>query len=248
MTEEELDALTRRVLLDSMEPALEPDPDSDPEREAEEASFTPSKRYERSIQAMLENPVRWANRRARPVWVRGLQRVAMLLLVCSLSFGSVLVVSPTVRAAVMRWAVELYENHMTYRYSGEMTDGQMPLYEITDLPEGYVEVREEREESPDFVFIVYRDEAAQKEIYLEYVFMQQGALSDFVTTEDMSILPVTVNGLEGQLFLRDDWSYKRNGITWIDPESNLQFTLHANLSELDILHTAESVSLVKTEK
>ena len=34
-------------------------------------------------------------------------------------------------------------------------------------------------------------------------------------------------------------------ITWIDPEQNIQFSVDANLSENDILHVAESVSLVK---
>ena len=78
--------------------------------------------------------------------------------------------------------------------------------------------------------------------------MQQASASGFVPGENTMILPVTVNGLDGQLFLEDDWENKRNVITWIDPDSNLQFTLHANLDRTDILDMAESVSLVKTEK
>ena len=55
---------------------------------------------------------------------------------------------------------------------------------------------------------------------------------------------MTVNDLEGQLFLEKDWENTRSTLTWIDAERNLQFTLMAALNEIDILHIAESVSLV----
>lgn len=77
--------------------------------------------------------------------------------------------------------------------------------------------------------------------------MSQGGASDFVT-EDSEVLSVTVNGLEGQLFLEKDWENTRSTLTWIDAERNLQFTLMAALSENDILHIAESVSLAELPK
>ena len=50
-----------------------------------------------------------------------------------------------------------------------------------------------------------------------------------------------------------DWNYSQfislsSTLTWIDADNNIQFTLMAALNENDILHIAESVSLVKTEK
>ena len=74
--------------------------------------------------------------------------------------------------------------------------------------------------------------------------MSQGGAADFVT-EDTEIISVTVNDLEGQLFLEKDWENTRSTLTWIDAERNLQFTLMAALNETDILHIAESVSLTK---
>ena len=59
---------------------------------------------------------------------------------------------------------------------------------------------------------------------------------------------MTVNDLEGQLFLEKDWENTRSTLTWIDAERNLQFTLMAALNETDILHLAESVSLAKMTK
>lgn len=240
MTDQELDHLMRRVLLDSME-----------RREDTEAvvpAFTPSARQDRQIRSMLADPIRWAHRRTRPVWKRVLQRVAVILLVFTLSLGSLMAVSPTVRAAVVRWAVEWYENHVTYRYSGNAIAQDMPQYEITALPEGYVEDASLRIEWPNYISVKYMSEELQNMILFDYIYMQQASVSDFVPGENTIILPVTVNDLNGQLFLEADWENMRNVITWIDPDSNLQFTLQANLSENDILHMAESVSLVKTEK
>lgn len=240
MTDQELDRLMRRVLLDSME-----------RREDTEAvvpAFTPSARHDRQIRSMLADPIRWAHRRTRPVWKSVLQRVAMILLVFTLSLGSLMAISPTVRAAVVRWAVEWYENHVTYRYSGNAIAQDMPQYEITALPEGYVEDTSLRIEWPNYISIKYKSEELQNMILFDYIYMQQASVSDFVPGENTIILPITVNDLNGQLFLEADWENMRNVITWIDPDSNLQFTLQANLSENDILHMAESVSLVKTEK
>lgn len=72
--------------------------------------------------------------------------------------------------------------------------------------------------------------------------MRQGGAADFVV-EDVEIIPVMVNGLDGQLFWRSDWKNKWNTITWIDPDSGLQFSIDASLGKVDILNIAESVSL-----
>ena len=50
------------------------------------------------------------------------------------------------------------------------------------------------------------------------------------------------------MILAKDWENTRSTLTWIDTDNNILFTLMAALNENDILHMAESVSLVKTEK
>lgn len=240
MTDQELDTLMRRVLLDSLK--------LDAESTASgELAFEPTPRYQRQMAAMLKDPLKWGRRRARPLWKNVAQKAAVILLVFSLSLGSLMAVSPTVRAAVVRWVTEWYETHVVYRFSGEQLSGEMPQYEITDLPEGYVE--DERVDWPTYISIIYRktnDENASW-IYLQYVYMQQGASSNF-GTENADIIPVTVNGLEGQLYLTKDSEQSDSTITWIDPNENILFAVSAALGADDILHIAESVSLVKTEK
>lgn len=80
MTEQELDLFMRNVLLDAI--AL------DEETNTETIPYTPSLHHQKQIKAMLKNPLRWARDRERPVWKRALKRVAVILLVISLAFGT----------------------------------------------------------------------------------------------------------------------------------------------------------------
>lgn len=237
MTDRELDRMMQHVLLDAIKRDCEKETDDVP-------AFKPTHHYQRQIAAMLSDPLKWAQKRARPIWKSALQKVAMILLVFTLGLGSLMAVSPTVRAAVVRWVTEWYETHIVYRYSGEQITGEMPQYEITDLPEGYIE--DERVNWPSYVSVVYQNKDTDKTIYLDCTYMRQGSASDYVT-DGVEVVPVAVNGLSGQLFLTDDWENKWNTITWIDAERNLQFEIDANVNRDVILHMAESVSLVKSE-
>ena len=240
MTDRELDRMMQRVLLDAIKRDCEKETDDVP-------AFKPTRHYQRQMAAMLKDPLKWERRRARPLWKNVAQKAAVILLVFSFSLGSLMAVSPTVRAAVVRWVTEWYETHVVYRFSGEQITDEMPQYEVTDLPEGYAEI--ERVEWPSYVSIIYQnvnDENASW-IYLQYIYMQQGASGNF-GIENADIIPVTVNGLEGQLYLTKDSEQSDSTITWIDPDENILFAVSAALDADSILHMAESVSLVKTEK
>lgn len=238
MTDRELDVLMRRVLLDS----LKLDWDKKPE-----TPFEPSAGYRREISAMLADPLAWERKKARPIWKTAARRAAIVLLIISLSLGGVMAASPTVRAAFLQWIVEWYEDRIVYRHAGADITETMPRYEITELPEGYVEVEDERIEWPMTVEIVYRNEESGEEIVLDYDHIQQGSLRAFVL-DGVEAIPIMVNGLEGQFFLEEGETDRPNTITWVDPNGNMQFTVHANLSKDNILHIAESVSLADSTK
>ena len=146
MTDQELDTLMRRVLLDSLK--------LDAESAASgELAFEPTPRYQRQMAAMLTDPLKWERRRARPLWKNVAQKAAVILLVFSLSLGSLMAVSPTVRATVVRWITEWYETHIVYRYSGEQITGEMPRYETSKLPQEYTEtIRDEYEAAVSVVY------------------------------------------------------------------------------------------------
>ena len=233
MTDQELDTLMRRVLLDSLK--------LDAESAASgELVFEPTPRYQRQMAAMVKDPLKWERRRARPLWKNVAQKAAVILLVFSLSLGSLMAVSPTVRAAVVRWVTEWYETHIVYRYSGEDISGEMPHYEISGLPQGYTEIIRDVYEAS--VSVVYESPNGDM-ICFDYTHMQQGA-ANIIAPGDDEIIDVTVNGIQGQLFLPHN-SENAKTITWIDADSNLQFVVKAFCSETDILHMAENVCLVK---
>lgn len=131
MTEQELDLFMRNVLLDAI--AL------DEETNTETIPYTPSLHHQKQIKAMLKNPLRWARDREQSVWKKALKRVAVILLVISLAFGSLMVVSPTARATFIRWVTAWYETHVVFRYAGDDVQGKMPQYEIGELPDGFSE-------------------------------------------------------------------------------------------------------------
>ena len=236
MTDRELDRMMQHVLLDAIKRDCEKETDDVP-------AFKPTRHYQRQIAAMLSDPLKWAQKRARPLWKNVAQKAAVILLVFSLSLGSLMAVSPTVRAAVVRWVTEWYETHIVYRYSGEDISGEMPQYEISGLPQDYTEIIRDVYEAS--VSVVYESPSGDM-ICFDYTYMQQGA-ANIIAPGDDEILDVTVNGIQGQFFLPHDPADAKT-ITWIDADSNLQFVVKAFCSETDILHMAESVSLVKTEK
>lgn len=237
MTEQELDIMMQRVLLDAIK--------FDYEKEKRtNIPFSGTEKYHKSIISMLEDPLRWERKKSGWTRKRTLQLVATFFLVFSLSLGGLMVVSPTVRAAFIQWVMELYETHITYRYTGDVINGMMPQYEITKLPEGYTECKEERIEGTNYVGIVYRSETDDNvsPIFFDYIYMQQGSASD-QDIENKTILDVVVNGMEGQIYLSNGLEKADSTITWIDVENNLQFSVDAVANENDLLRMAESVSL-----
>ena len=101
MTDRELDRMMQHVLLDAIKCDCEKELDDIP-------AFKPTNNYQRQMAAMLSDPLKWARNRARPIWKSALQKVAMILLLFSLSLGGLMAVNPTARAAVVRWVTEWY--------------------------------------------------------------------------------------------------------------------------------------------
>lgn len=125
--------------------------------------------------------------------------------------------------------------------------GDIPEYTITELPEGYVENQEERIATPIQVSILYQSDTGYP-ITLHYIYLQQGAALQFVLDSTADVVIDTVNGYEAYIFVAADQENDSNAITWIDTQSNIQFTVQAQMSTDDLVHMAESVSLVETTK
>ena len=237
MTEQELERIMRRVLIDSLKI------DDERAEKGQAPSFKPTSRYKRRMRAMLTDPLSWLHRQEHPRWQQIARRAAIILITCIVTIGGIIAISPTARAAVVRWVVEWYENNIVYRYWGEQNTEELPQYEISGLPDGYVETA--RDTAPGLVAVTYEDQNGDV-IYFDYSFMHQGAQTDFILTDD-DVFDVMVNQMYGQ-FLESRIPGNLNSLTWIDSDENIQFSLDGNFRLEELLHIAESVSLCKTPK
>ena len=228
MTDMELDSLMRRVLTDVI--AL----DAEGTFEAGVA-FRPSRRHHEQMQRMLKNPLGWAKNRNRTPLQNVGRWAAVILLFVSLGFGLVMLFSAPARAAVERWIVEWYETHIVYRYSGE-SEGILPRYELTGLPEGFSEL--ERIEMYELTDVLYGNENGEL-ISFTYGAMAQGGATVFVPNED-AVSEVLVGKNQGTLFIPQNPESAKK-LFWIDEKAGIHFTLAANLPEADVIELAESL-------
>lgn len=152
-------------------------------------------------------------------------------------------ISPTARATVIRWIVEWYENNIDYRYMGGQNKEALPQYEITELPDGYVETI--RNVAPGLVAVTYENSEGDA-IYFVYSFMHQGSQTNFIL-ENEEVYDVMVNEMRGQFF-ESHSPESLNSLTWIDTDLNIQFNLDCRFGIEELLHMAESVFLCKVTK
>ena len=235
MTEQELDRIMRRVLIDSIKVETERD------KEDPDSPFRATSRHQRQMRAMLANPIKWLHRRERPVWKRIAQRVAVFLLAFILVFGGIMAFSPSARATVVRWVMEWYENTVNFIYAGEQNTEALPQYEIAELPDGFEEI--DRKITPEFVEVTYED--TQRDIIrFSYVFMHQGTLTGF-DIEDSDASEIQVNSQKG-VYFEAHTPENLNTLTWIDTNQNLQFIIDGFRQCDELLRMAESVSLCNT--
>ena len=225
MTDQKLDQMLRRALLDAAAQEAEALPQEPPEL---------SPRHGRSMRAMLRDPLAWARSRRRPA-LRTAARHAAAVLVT---------VSPQVRADITRWVAEQTGNVLDFQFRGDSPAQPIPQYQITALPEGYVET--ERTDSFAAGNVTYKNSDGDM-ILLSYSYMQDGASSSFILNDTDTMSDIRVSGMPGKLILsslEDHDSY----VTWIDGASNMQFTVSAAIDEVSIIAIAESVSLCNSTK
>lgn len=240
MTDQELDQMLRRALLDAAAQEAEALPQEPPEL---------SPRHGRSMRAMLRDPLAWARSRRRPALRTAARHAAArhaaaVLLVLVLSAAVLVTVSPQARADITRWVAEQTGNVLDFQFRGDSPAQPIPQYQITDLPEGYVET--ERTDALDAGNVTYKNSDGDM-ILLDYAYMQDGALHRIILNDTDTMSDIRVSGMPGKLILSTE-EKSFDCILWIDAAQNLQFTITAAAEESVIIAMAESVSLYDPTK
>lgn len=240
MTDQELDQMMRRALLDAAAQEAEALPQEPPEL---------SPRHGRSMRAMLRDPLAWARSRRRPALRTAARHAAArhaaaVLLVLVLSAAVLVTVSPQVRADITRWVAEQTGNVLDFQFRGDSPAQPIPQYQITALPEGYVET--ERTDALDAGNVTYKNSDGDM-ILLDYAYMQDGALHRIILNDTDTMSDIRVSGMPGKLIISTE-EKSFDCILWIDAAQNLQFTITAAAEESVIIAMAESVSLYDPTK
>lgn len=230
MTDQELDRLLRRALLDAADQEAQTPP---------ETEVPLSEGHRRRMREMLRDPLLWFRLRNPYPWRTVARRAAVVLLMLSLSAAMVLAVSPKARADIVRWTMEQDGRRVEFRYHGDGPAQALPQYRITALPEGYTET--ERVEADWNVRVTYECTGKQW-IRFSYLYMQDGTASSMGIAESDTVKDITVSGMSGKLILTQS-PESANVIIWFDTAQNLMFSIHANVDESVIITMAESVSL-----
>ena len=233
MTMEQENALIRRALLGAAELDLGALSGELP---------PPSPLQAKRMKAMLADPFGYARRLRRPVWKKALHTAAMIAVTAALSISLLSAASPTVRAAIKAWFMEIRRWDIVYYFTGETKDEELPYYTITELPEGYTQTNVV--EGPFSRHITYENTDGQK-LRFSYTQMQQGAALS-VKTKNAATKNITINGCHGILVLPYD-SEIANTVIWTDDIQNIQFVIDAPMEETALLHIAENISLCKTD-
>lgn len=240
MTDQELDQMMRRALLDAAAQEAETLPQEPPEL---------SPRHGRSMRAMLRDPLAWARSRRRPALRTAARHAAArhaaaVLLVLVLSAAVLVTVSPQARADITRWVAEQTGNVLDFQFRGDSPAQPIPQYQITALPEGYVET--ERTDAFGAGNVTYKNSDGDM-ILLSYSYMQDGASSSFILNDTDTMSDIRVSGMPGKLILSAE-EKNFNRVLWIDAAQNLQFTISAAAEESVIIAMAESISLCNSTK
>lgn len=232
--------MMRRALLDAAAQEAEALPQEPPEL---------SPRHGRSMRAMLRDPLAWARSRRRPALRTAARHAAArhaaaVLLVLVLSAAVLVTVSPQVRADITRWVAEQTGNVLDFQFRGDSPAQPIPQYQITALPEGYVET--ERTDALDAGNVTYKNSDGDM-ILLDYAYMQDGALHRIILNDTDTMSDIRVSGMPGKLIISTE-EKSFDCILWIDAAQNLQFTITAAAEESVIIAMAESVSLYDPTK
>ena len=229
MTDVEMDRLMCRVLTDAI--ALDAERTSDAD-----IVFRSSRRHKEQMRRMLKNPLHWEKNRSRTPLQNVGRWAAVVLLFVSLGFGIIMLFSAPARAAVERWVVEWYQTHIVYRYSGSAES--LPRYELTGLPEGFIELERMEEPTFTFTYVLYGNESGEL-ISFSCAVMEQGGATVFVPDGD-TVTEVMVGKHRGTLFIPQDPESMKT-LTWINESDAVQFTIVADLDESDMIRLAESL-------
>lgn len=224
MTEQALDDLARRVMLDAVRREH-----GDLMEELPEHTFSPA--FERRMKKLV---------RRHSLRHKVLRAAACLLLAAFLSGCAVLAVSPEAREVFTGWVREVYETSFVYRFPE--TDQKAParvLYRPACIPAGFE--TEKEIVTHDMVTLVYKNNAGEL-LFFSSSLSGSSPVIQIVRDGTEMYKQASVNGMPAELYLDRDEG-EANILIWTDEEGTI-FWISSALGETELLRIAESAEAV----
>lgn len=193
-----------------------------------------SHRFSVGFEEEMEKLIRRAK---HPVRYQVMRTAAAVLLVIATLFGTLMAVSPEVRAAVVGWVKETFGGYSIYSNS-DTTATEMYDYCLSILPDGYWEWK-----VIDSIGgkTCYYSNGTSRKIYFKYTNnVPDSNAGLFINSEDYKKLNCSVNGLRAELYIPlkvDELSV----IVWQDPDTNTLLWICSILDREELINLAESV-------
>ena len=161
-----------------------------------------SPQYLRGRMRLLADPFAWAKRMARPVWRRAARTAACVALACLVALGSLMAVSPAVRAAVLGWLHQVREDLVIFFNPDRHPAEDPPAgWRLSEVPEGFELTDLSPKESSGWW--QYDDADSSAQLWFSVYTPEAGEVSanveDTVNAED-GHTSVEVQGYEADLF------------------------------------------------
>lgn len=188
----------------------------------------PTEKQRREIEREIRRAERKASSRVRRAW----RTVAMIAIVCSLTFG-MLMIQPSVRASVFDVVVSFFEKYLSFSFNADTQNATYAMgeYTITYVPGEYI-LKDKQEDLVKTVLTFKNGESALFIYLYPTPFSQAYEDNENATTE-----AVTVGDMQGYLMQYDNNSVKK--LIWGDEKHT--FTVRGAISEDEILKIAKNI-------
>ena len=194
---------------------------------------------------MLADPNKWCKEHLKPVWKRVVQQAACFFLILLVGLESAMAISPTVRAAVINFVKEVFQNQVIYRYTGISNDEkkpELPDFEITNLPDSYI--IEDIQDAAGFTVIynLPNAEDGKAAIVFYYGYMEDGSMLVLDSGDDsFNVTTIKSEYFSGELYEYVDYPDDAKTFVWQDNDRNVMFHITAHGTPEQLLSYAEHI-------
>ena len=215
---------------------------------AESTAFEHSVNYRKEQLRLLSHPFKWAKRRAAPVWKRIVRNVACLVLIFSLSLGTLLAVSPAVRAGVLNWLREFSSIGILYQSTVLEENSTPPHWCPAWLPDGFAfSALSASETSVEWTF-----RSDKSRIGYACYAPGHGAIADSLGEyPGVVCTSAEVNGKRADYYSGDFgsilvWEDKAGNLHWIDSDAAESENTLLKIAEQITIHDADAPDYIAT--